>query len=131
MATTNHTNASCPLLNLPPELRNTIYELALLSAQPIEIPSNGRLSAPPLIQVCRQTRSEATAIYYGQNAFRCIVVYEMCRTAYDWLTHLPRTTVPMIHNLQTLRLSGHKTHILLPGSFKQNWTLSFGEEGEE
>ncbi|KAK5682811.1 hypothetical protein LTR17_027377 [Elasticomyces elasticus] len=71
------------LLGLPPELRNRIFELALVQPFAISIGQsvNRRLpdrtiahdrailQQPPLTCVNRQTRSEGLAIFYGQNSF--------------------------------------------------------------
>ena len=55
-------------LDLPAELRNTIYELAVLDhSGGIEICLT--LREPALLSVCSQTRDEASAIYYKQNKF--------------------------------------------------------------
>lgn len=60
-----------PLARLPAELRNYIYELVLIETQPIEV--NWGYSnlwiAPPLLQTCRQARSEAAPIYYSGSTF--------------------------------------------------------------
>ncbi|KAK3648882.1 hypothetical protein LTR56_003832 [Elasticomyces elasticus] len=75
--------ATPTLLGLPPELRNRIFELTLVVPCAISIGQsvNRRLpdrtiahdrailQQPPLTRVNRQTRSEALAIFYGQNTF--------------------------------------------------------------
>lgn len=83
-----------PLLNLPAELRNRIYELTLVKGEPVKIlqillpqQSSVRRShtartmmqmkaenkdlarEPALLHTCQQVRNEATAIYYGGNTF--------------------------------------------------------------
>ena len=58
-------------LRLPPELRNRIYEYALLCPDFITVAAG--LKPPGLLQTCRQTRAEATDIWYQRNKFSIIV----------------------------------------------------------
>jgi len=55
-------------LQLPPELRNTIYRHVLIAKDPI-IDIDPFLKQPPLLQTCRQTRSEALKLWYLSNHF--------------------------------------------------------------
>ncbi|KAK3625528.1 hypothetical protein LTR22_023542 [Elasticomyces elasticus] len=56
-----------PLLNkLSPELRNAIYELALIATHDIDIFTG---SPPGLTQTCRQIRGETIGLYYRDNTF--------------------------------------------------------------
>ena len=62
------------LLSLPAELRNMIYNYALIEDDDIEI----HTSTPPppqlvLLQVNRQMRNEAIKIYYTQNEFNWVI----------------------------------------------------------
>lgn len=73
-----------PLFNLPPELRNAIYELVLDEPwQAIRIP----YSRPPLLQVCKQITSEASPFFCGTNDFYAylttadIVTFTQCLQA--------------------------------------------------
>jgi len=63
-------SGTSPLLDLPPELRNMIYEFCICSADTPEI-ADGRVinPAPELIRVSRQVRSEALAVFikYGKK----------------------------------------------------------------
>jgi len=61
--------SSSSLFKLPPELRNEIYELALLKDQPIYISHNARLREPALLAINRQVRAEGLPLYYGVNTF--------------------------------------------------------------
>lgn len=61
------------LLSLPPELRNAIYREVLLENGVVRITNEARPAPPSLLQVNRQIRKEATAIYYKENTLRfCI-----------------------------------------------------------
>lgn len=76
------------LLSLPPELRNTIYTLVLVSEEPILVdpntdttetgdryePDNVVIMEPALLRTCRSTRSEASQLYYSNNVF-CSINY--------------------------------------------------------
>lgn len=76
-------NDNSRLLNLPPELRNMIYEHVLSSQEAIKVPGrehrypNGRLKStswhfqlPPLLHTSHQIRMEAVSIYYSVNIFK-------------------------------------------------------------
>lgn len=67
-------SSSCAFLQLPAELRNIIYELAVLKNHRIlttldQIPDIPDDIQPPLTQTCRQIREECLPIYYEQNVF--------------------------------------------------------------
>lgn len=59
-----------PLFRLPPELRNTIYEMALTEASVLELkPLFKRTPAatqPPRLRACRATRAEALPIFHSK-----------------------------------------------------------------
>ncbi|EMC96951.1 hypothetical protein BAUCODRAFT_48719, partial [Baudoinia panamericana UAMH 10762] len=57
------------LLNLPGELRNYIYRLALVEDDHIKISKNSKPLQPGILQVSRQCRKEASDIYYQENIF--------------------------------------------------------------
>ncbi|KAK5686524.1 hypothetical protein LTS10_002644 [Elasticomyces elasticus] len=67
---------------MPPEIRNHIFELVLITQNSLSIGHNGErypqgtkfrpkvlLQQPPLTRVDRQTRSEALPVFYSQNTF--------------------------------------------------------------
>ncbi|KAK5706091.1 hypothetical protein LTR97_001077 [Elasticomyces elasticus] len=54
-------------LVLPPELRNRIYEYALI--KPYNITVDVHLQIPPLLDVSRQIKKEASGIWYESNRF--------------------------------------------------------------
>jgi len=66
MADSNH----CPLLELPAELRNRIWELVLHNtlARPIYIIHATRL--PALLHTCRQTRSDIHDLFFSNATFQ-------------------------------------------------------------
>lgn len=64
------------LLALPAELRNKIYEHALIDPQCVRRhfthladPMAKSCPGPALLQTCRQIRAEATELYYSNNTF--------------------------------------------------------------
>ncbi|KAK5684304.1 hypothetical protein LTS10_004171 [Elasticomyces elasticus] len=61
---------SALLLDLPPELRNAIYEYVLVIEQPITITKTSKWTQPGLLRVCKQIRHEAASLYYNTNKFR-------------------------------------------------------------
>ena len=90
--------ANSPLLALPAELRNQIYDLALIQAQPIRLSYNDalrvghnrqpahaelatRMRQPPLTRACRQIRSEPLKTFYGNNMFTVCTYFELFPTA--------------------------------------------------
>ncbi|KAK3648898.1 hypothetical protein LTR56_003816 [Elasticomyces elasticus] len=68
----------CPLLELPAELRNQIFALAVVETEPqhlftLSVAACGFKASfhqPALTRVNRQIRSEALSIFYGQSVFR-------------------------------------------------------------
>ena len=69
--TTGHA-APFRLLELPAEIRNYIYELALVEDSPIVIDpalKKAQASQPPLIRVSRQIRQETLSLFYSKNTF--------------------------------------------------------------
>ena len=61
---TDQTMKPCLLLDLPPELRNSIYRYVTVSHQALLRPQQ-----PALIRTSQQIRQEARPIFYGENSF--------------------------------------------------------------
>ncbi|KAK5740372.1 hypothetical protein LTR17_004635 [Elasticomyces elasticus] len=71
------------LLTIPPEIRNWIYELALIEPHSIKVangmssthtsdecdPTSPTLAPPGLLTTCQQIRNEALPVYHGRNIF--------------------------------------------------------------
>ena len=55
--------------SLPPELRNQIYKLVLVSGHRITLFRPHSLVQPALTKTCRQIRRESLGIYYSRNSF--------------------------------------------------------------
>lgn len=62
------------LQSIPPELRNRVYDYALVSDGPINVAKPKNCAQPPLLATCRQIRSEAISVYYSTNSF----TYTIC-----------------------------------------------------
>ena len=85
MSASNTQPQASPLLNLPPEIRNTIYSYALVDPGPVRIYCSDRLpehlenspdpfcwQPPALLQTSRQILAEASAMYYANNRFKAV-----------------------------------------------------------
>jgi len=83
------TSTACSLLaKLSPEIRNLIYELALIEEADVEITVNREAG---LSETCRQIRQEFLGLYYSLNTFRAMVFgRDYCALDFikRWLTHL-------------------------------------------
>lgn len=62
-ATDPNTSRTSPFFKLPPELRNTIYELVARDQQDLKLTPAGRIRLPPLARVCRRLRAEMRGIF--------------------------------------------------------------------
>jgi hypothetical protein len=69
-----------------PELRNTIYRLALVSNNTIEVgAADAPPMDPPLVMTCSQIRREARGIYYQENTVNFTVLDYDVRKIVTWL----------------------------------------------
>ena len=62
------------LLQLPAELRNQIWEYAVVNAEHIVVKFTGRYvdirkPQPGILRICRQTRKEASPFFFQQHRF--------------------------------------------------------------
>ncbi|KAK5124260.1 hypothetical protein LTR85_001963 [Meristemomyces frigidus] len=77
-----------PLLALPPELRNHIYEDTIADGENVIIAEDGTMqSQPSLLLTCRQIRAESLPLYYD-NTFRLTISDDDKATAIAWLHSL-------------------------------------------
>jgi len=99
------------LSRLPAELRNVIYELAVVELEPIILTSYNPHSevstrmwkAPGLLQTCAQIRAEASSVYYEMNTFNCgpqrefgEINEELC----DWSVHIDSKQRRLVRTVQ-------------------------------
>lgn len=103
-------------LDLPRELRDAIYELALVADGPIDVlrlqnasSSSGPANlAPVLLRLSRQILHEALPVLYGLNTFRASIPIHSFRT-YDFsnrylLSHSSRSLLPSSFHHPSLQL---------------------------
>ncbi|KAK4546752.1 hypothetical protein LTR36_001484 [Oleoguttula mirabilis] len=100
-------------LNLPPELRNRIYELAFADEELTEHAFGGDWPGQaPLTRVNRQLRSESLAVFYGINPLRLLVGTTRQQTACPkWLEAIA-PHVKLIRRLE-IRTCGHANRYVL------------------
>ena len=94
---------------IPPELRNVIYHYLLPTDETFYHGYSDHVKPPPLLQVCRQIREEASAIYYAENEFVVFVrgfdsnkTFDLCQSA---LPYFPG----FLKHAQHIRKSGGET----------------------
>lgn len=97
---TSHSIQDSKLLELPPELRNSIYRYVLVFEANIEIPDLGKLGRPALLKTCQQITGEATSIYYAENNFHAYATDNLAGVV-RWASHL---TVPARLAVRSIRL---------------------------
>ena len=87
-----------PLLALPLELRECIYRFALLKPNFVHYQFHaGQLelrAVPPLLQVCRQIRTETLPMYFGNNTFSFAVGTGLRHQMADFLCRIGRKSLP-------------------------------------
>ncbi|TKA75986.1 hypothetical protein B0A55_03254 [Friedmanniomyces simplex] len=96
----------CRFLTLPPELRNHIYELALVDTNPISIPWMYMLrskepSEPSLLRTCHRIRDEALPIFYSSNTFETSII-----GLGEWFRRLPDVKLGMLENVRVIGYLG-------------------------
>lgn len=70
------------LLSLPPEIRNSIYELVLYHDAPIHVDSDLKLL--PLLATCSGFHIEASSIWYRDNHFRAVGINCDATALHKW-----------------------------------------------
>jgi hypothetical protein len=76
--------SECAWLDLPPELRNTIYRFSLVGTEDIIINDCNKPQSPSLLPTCRQIRQEAMEIYYQESEFHIMMVNYVSTTLQKW-----------------------------------------------
>ena len=116
VATPNASQSSL-FLDLPPELRNRIYELVLASQHRIDIDarpyitgrttrsktkarrSSAVVGEPLLLRTCQIVPNEATQMYYDLNVVKC----RQRRLVYPWLEGVGATKRGMLADIRLFR----------------------------
>ncbi|CAK3766517.1 Hypothetical predicted protein [Lecanosticta acicola] len=75
-------------LDLAPELRNRIYDYALVLDPKDSQPVHKKLKQPGLLTTCTQIRAEARMMWYSQNDFVIIVQDCNANLLQRWLQHV-------------------------------------------
>ena len=133
-------------LSLPPELRNRVYEYALVSDTAIEFRVSRfrsrtldtdalrmkrdqttrklkerlsrELEQPPLTRTCRVIRDEALPVFYGNNTFLIGDWWIHCRKwMLAWLQRLGPQKRSMLRHLIVLKKDGWLTPQRIPTAF--------------
>ncbi|KAI7162600.1 hypothetical protein KC349_g1903 [Hortaea werneckii] len=102
------------LLDLPPELRNSIYAYVLTIDDVIQIPESGKPTRPPLLQVCQQITSDATLLYYSCNQFN-ISAGKRLKIFRRWILSLEEKERKCLSTVTVTRGVNGKTGTLVAG----------------
>ncbi|KAK3109731.1 hypothetical protein LTR53_016687 [Teratosphaeriaceae sp. CCFEE 6253] len=95
------TQSDCHLFSIAPELRNLIYEYALVSEEFIDVDcfsKSRRCRLTALLETCQAIRQEASPIFYELNTFRAII-----RLQSEGIPQ-QRSTLPTFHAAKTARI---------------------------
>ena len=93
------TGSSVGLLALPIEIRNKIYELALIEPNSLWISpyhTHRTMSVPPLLRTCKTIGYEASPIFYGANSF----IADQVEFFMQWLGSLGRVNIAYLRDLE-------------------------------
>ncbi|KAK4542257.1 hypothetical protein LTR36_006910 [Oleoguttula mirabilis] len=91
-----------PLLSLPPELRNNVYEMAPTVRETIDIVNDPK---PALLASCSLIRQEASKLYYACNHFLLIVEPNNMQAVASSLYLIGRDNTSLIREL-ALQIDG-------------------------
>ncbi|KAK5698217.1 hypothetical protein LTR97_007178 [Elasticomyces elasticus] len=118
-----------PFLRLPPELRNSIYELVLQQPEPVVICRRGKVwpqsqqleshqphHAMSLTATCRLIRQECGPLFYNLNSF---VMLSRKDVPWDDKLQLPELFVEQIGLFNRLAL---RSLIVDLGGYRENWS---------
>ncbi|KAI7222028.1 hypothetical protein KC333_g1371 [Hortaea werneckii] len=100
------------LLDLPPELRNSIYTYVLATDDVIQIPASGKRTRPPLLQVCQQITADATLLYYSCNKFN-ISAGKRLKILRRWILSLEEKERKCLGTVTVTREVNDKTAVMV------------------
>ncbi|GAB1725234.1 hypothetical protein NU195Hw_g3985t1 [Hortaea werneckii] len=107
-------NQDSRLLNLPPELRNSIYTYVLATDDVIQIPASSKPTRPPLLQVCQQITDEATLLYYSCSKFS-ISAGKRLKILRRWILSLEEKERKSLRTVTVARDVSEKTAVMVAG----------------
>lgn len=58
-----------PFFELPREIRDLVYQQALVNHEPLELHGSLREDETSVLRVCKQVHEEATEVFYKENVF--------------------------------------------------------------
>lgn len=93
------TGSSIGFLSLPIEIRNKIYELALIEPNSLWISpyhTHRTMGVPPLLKTCKTIGYEASPIFYGANTF----IADQVEYFMQWLGTLSRVNIVYLRDLE-------------------------------
>lgn len=93
------TGSSIGFLSLPIEIRNKIYELALIEPNSLWISpyhTHRTMGVPPLLRTCKTIGYEASPIFYGANTF----IADQVEYFMQWLGTLSRVNIVYLRDLE-------------------------------
>ena len=93
------TGSSVGFLSLPIEIRNKIYELALVQPYHLWISpyhTHRTTNKPPLLRTCKTISYETSPIFYGANSF----IADQVEYFIQWLRTLGRVNIAYLRDLE-------------------------------
>ncbi|KAI6886344.1 hypothetical protein KC318_g15016 [Hortaea werneckii] len=105
-------NQDSRLLDLPPELRNTIYTYVLATDDVIQIPASGKPIRPPILKVCQQITDDATLLYYSCNKFS-ISAGKRLKILRRWILSLEVKERKCLGTVTVMREVSEKTAVMV------------------
>lgn len=113
--------AGTGLLELPAEVRNDIYSLALAQGKPTLVSTYGRSARASLLRVNRQIRSETLQVYYSSNAFRATIDDAMIRGPMRWCNGMSAESLKAIQNFTLVFEPSEDFDDLLHDEMRKGW----------
>ena len=90
-----------PLLDLPAEIRNTIYMLVVVEEEPVQ-GTKGKLPLTALLRTCQQIRAEAAQIYFTNNSFTITITTAELEKVYASLDAIGPNVAGSIQGLKLI-----------------------------
>jgi hypothetical protein len=124
------------LFELPPELRNRIYELVIRESHHIAICKNHKPHPPDCLNACKQLRSEALKVWYQFNHFRIVIEHFDTSFLPLWADHIqtvgvqPRCKISVARSYNWTNLREWCKHVHQDPSSQPFYTWNNGRESD-